>query len=141
MRIKYDKDKSTHPYKFFFSRATHFSRLKKEKRDGKENTLSELYRAWDGGTHSTTMKGAARRIQRFHDMRCSSNRRRRKHGRLPHVGACDACTNNLFFLKKYSMQISNCPWSHTILTKKNIIKRLKNLSILAKDNVSQITLK
>ena len=109
MRIKYDKDKSTHPYKFFFSRATHFSRLKKEKRDGKENTLSELYRAWDGGTHSTTMKGAARRIQRFHDMRCSSNRRRRKHGRLPHVGACDACTNNLFFKKKYSMQISNCP--------------------------------
>jgi hypothetical protein len=141
MRIKYDKDKSTHPYKFFFSRATHFSRLKKEKMDGKENTLSELYRAWDGGTHSTTMKGAARRIQCFHDMWCSSNRRHCKHGRLPHVGACDACANNLFFLKKlFYANIKLSLISYNI-NEKNIIKRPKNLSILAKDNVSQITLK
>jgi hypothetical protein len=34
-----------------------------------------------------------------------------------------------FFKKNYSMQISNCPWSHTILTKKHNKKTKKPLNL------------
>jgi hypothetical protein len=55
--------------------------------------------------------------------------------RLPHASAWDAHADNFFLI--YSIQIPNCPWFHTILTKKTLKKGLKTSSILAKDDLSQ----
>jgi hypothetical protein len=48
----------------------------------------------------------------------------KRRERLSHASACDAHADNFFFFFLiYSIQILNCLWSHTILTKKTLKKK------------------